>query len=169
MHAMKVGISVEHPLSAYLLASAHAAAAQDAETVIAVKERFSQDRHIFKRGLVSYVFQSHELHGPLQFTLLVLEAVLASHGNRELAHALAQVAAFIFPVAKQATGRMIGKCQEHLQGISPHLLKLLGLGLHHHSLFCRGVAGGRIVIQAFYGYNAKLARTDGLEVWVVAK
>jgi hypothetical protein len=169
MHAMKVGIAVEHPLAAHLLASAHAAAAQDAETVIAVKERFSQDRHIFKRGLVSYVFQSHELHGPLQLTLLVLGAVLASHGNRKLAHALAQVAAFIFPIAKQATGRMIGQCQEHLQGISPHLLKLLCLGLHHHSLFCRGVAGGRIVIQAFYGYNAKLARTDGLEVRVVAK
>jgi hypothetical protein len=169
MHAMKIRIDIQYPFATHLLAGAHAAAAQDAETVIAVKERFSQDRHIFKRGLVSYVIQSHEQHGPLQLTFLVLGAVLAAHCDRKLAHALAQVAAFILPVAKQAAGRMIGEGQEHLQGISPHLLKLLCLGLHHHSIFCRGATGGRIVIQASYGYNAKLARTDGLEVRVVAK
>jgi hypothetical protein len=169
MHAVKIGIAIENPLAAHLLASAHAAAAQYAETVISVKERFSQDGHILKRGLVSYVFQSHELHSPLQLTLLILRAVLAAHGDRKLAQALAQVTAFIFPVAKQATGGMIGQCQEHLQGISSHLLKLLCSGFYHHPLFCMGIASGRIIIQAFYRYNAKLARADGLQVRVVAE
>ena len=86
-----------------------------------------------------------------------------------LAHALAQVAAFIFPIAKEAAGGMIGEGQEHLQGISSHLLQLLCPGLHHHSLFRQGIAGSGIVIQAFYGDNAQLARADGLQVRVVAK
>jgi hypothetical protein len=166
---VKIGIAFQHALTAHLPASAHAAAAQDAETVISVKEWFSQDGQILERCLISYVFQPHELHGPLQLTLLVLWAVLAAHGDRKLAQALAQVAAFIFPVAKEATGRMIGECQEHLQGISSHLLKLLCSSFYHHSLFCKGIASGRIVIQTFYRDDAKLARTYGLEVWVVAK
>jgi hypothetical protein len=32
-----------------------------------------------------------------------------------------------------------------------------------------GIAGGEIVIQAFYGDDAKLAGADGLEVWVGRK
>ena len=32
-----------------------------------------------------------------------------------------------------------------------------------------GIAGGGIVIQAFYGDDAKLAGDDELEGWVVAK
>ena len=64
---------------------------------------------------------------------------------------------------------MIGECQEHLQGVSSHLLQLLCPGLHHHSLFRQGIAGSRIVIQAFYRDDAQLAGADGLQVWMVAK
>jgi hypothetical protein len=169
VHAVKIGIAGEDALAPHLLAGSNAAAAQDAEIVIAIEEGLTQNRHILKRDLISDLFQPHEFHCLLELALPVLGAVLAAYSHRELSHALAQVVAFVFPFAEKAAGRMVGEGQEHLQGMSSHLLQLLCPGLYHHSLFSLGIAGGRIVIQAFYRDDAELARAYGLEVRMVAK
>jgi hypothetical protein len=166
---VKIWIAGEDAFAAHLLTGSHAATAEDAKAVIAVKEGLSQNWQVLKRDLISDVLKSNELHCLLQLAFAVLGAVLAAYCHRELAHALAQVIAFASPFAKEAAGGMIGECQEHLQGVSSHLLQLLCPGLYHHSLFRLGIAGSRIVIQAFYGDDAQLAGANGLEVWVVAK
>jgi hypothetical protein len=85
--------------------------------------------------------------------LFVLGAVLAAHSYRKLSHALAQIIAIVFPIAEKATGGMVGESQEHLQGMSSHLLQLICSRLHYHSLFGQGVAGCGIVVQTIYRDN----------------
>jgi hypothetical protein len=133
---MKIGVAGENTHSAHILTDSDASAAHDAEAVIAIKERLSQDRHILKRDIVSDPFQPDEPHCLLQLTFFILGAVLAAHSDREFAHAFAQIVAFVFPVAKKAAGGVIGESEEHLQGVSSHLLQFIGPGLHHHSFFC---------------------------------
>lgn len=152
----------ENAHAAHILTDSDASAAHDAEAVIAIEEWLPQNRHILKRDLVSDLLQPDEPHRLLQFTFLILWAVLAAHSDRKLAQAFAQIGAFVLPVAKEAAGGMIGEGQEHLQGVSSHLLQLIGLGLHHHPLFCRSIAGSGIAVHAFHRDDAKPARAYGL-------
>jgi hypothetical protein len=64
---------------------------------------------------------------------------------------------------------MVGESQEHLQGVSSHLLQLLCPGLHHHPLFRQSIAGCRIAIKSLYRDDAELAGAYGLQIRVVAE
>jgi len=105
----------------------------------------------------------------LQLAHTILGAVLASHGNRQLSHALPQIPAFVLSLAEKAAGGMVGQSQKHLQGVPPHLLQLLGPGLYHHALQGRGVAGCGIRVHALHSDDTKLAGAYWLEVRVVAE
>ena len=77
----------------------------------------------------------------MQLALAVVRTVLAAHCYWKLAHALPQLAAFVLSLAEEAGGGMVGEGEEHLQGMSSHLLELLGAGMDNQSLGCRGIAG----------------------------
>jgi hypothetical protein len=112
--------------------------------------------------LVSDLIQPYILDSSLKLTFGVLGAVLAPYRYGKLAHAFPQVATFVLAVAKEAACGVAGERQQHLQGMPPHLLQLIGLGPYHHSLLGFRVAGSRIDILSFNGYNAKLAGAYGL-------
>ena len=169
VHAMKVGVAKEHPLSPHLLADPYASTAEDAEVVVPVEKRLPEDGHVPVGYIIADFFQAHKLHCLLQLAFAVLGAVLASHSHRELSHALPQVPAFVLSLAEEAAGGMVGQSQEHLQGMPPHLLKLIGAGLHHHAFLGRGVAGCGIAVHALYRYYAQLTGAYGFEVRMVAE
>jgi len=64
---------------------------------------------------------------------------------------------------------MVGQSQNHLQGMPPHLLQLIGPGLHHHALPGRCVAGCGIGVHALHRDDTKLAGAYWLEVRMVAE
>jgi len=102
VHPVKVGIALEDPLPADLLAYSHAAAAHDAEVVVAVEEGLSQNRHIPELELISDLLQADELDRLLQLAGPIPGAELAAHGHRKLPHALPQVGAIVLSIAEKA-------------------------------------------------------------------
>ena len=64
---------------------------------------------------------------------------------------------------------MVGEGEEHLQGVSSHLLQLLGTGVDHHPLGCWGIAGCGIVIQTLHRDDAQFAGAYWQQVRVVTK
>jgi len=64
---------------------------------------------------------------------------------------------------------MVGQSQEHLQGVPPHLLKLIGGCLHLHSFLCQGIAGCGKAVHALYRDYAELTGAYGFEVRMVAE
>jgi len=167
--AVEIGIGGEKPKAAHLVTHSHAPAAHDAEIVVAIEERLSQHGQIPECDIISYALQADIEHRLLQLAHSILGAVLASHGHRKPPHALPQIPAFVLSLAEEAAGRMVGQSQNHLQGMPPHLLQLIGPGLHHHALPGRCVAGCGIGVHALHRDDTKLAGAYWLEVRMVAE
>jgi len=166
---MKIWVAGEDTLPSDLFADSDAPAAHDAEVVVAIEEGLPQDRHISEDVLVTNPLKADELHRSLQLASPIAGAELASHRHRKLLHTLTELGAFVLSIAEKTGGGMVGEGEEHLQGVSSHLLQLFSPGLDDHTLLREGVAGGGIVVKPLYRDDAELAGAYGLQVRVIAK
>jgi len=97
---MEIGMDRQNAFASHLLADTDTPAAEDAQVIVSIKERLSEDWQISEGNVISDPLKPNEAHGLLKLALAVLRAVLASDGHREPSNALSQVAALHFSIAK---------------------------------------------------------------------
>jgi hypothetical protein len=158
----------QHGRTAHLVTHAHAAAAQDAEVVVAVVER------VVVLGLqapvgdrVGDVRDPDTLDDPLQLAALVVRTAVAAGRDPCLVDGLLAAFALGLLVADQTARRMLR--EDQLQHLAAHLAQCGRVADHDHAFLDQGAAGQRVAAHAGDLDRAEPATAERRELLVGAE